>query len=264
MKVILATIFVLFFVSLSFATTSSNIAGSAASSANLGGLLSGTGSASGSASISLPISGLLNLPSQYLGVLLQRATGTFGLLPAVSIVGDLNLGNLLSLGASVQLANAFAQNGATVSLNISLPTCGVLSAITKTTGLASITTPVITVVNDLANSLNSLAASITSDISIGTNLGIVCQAAPSCTIALANLRINGIKVSEDLNVRGGTINNALSVIIPNNLLNTCHFEITATLAINCNVVSATVDSLTSCKFLFELVNGVTGALGSIL
>jgi len=256
MKYVLATIFILFFVSNCLGDLLGSITGSANAAA---GNAHVSGSAAGSVSLATPIQGLLNLPSHYVGALLQRATGTLGLIhPAVSIIADLNLGSLLSLGASADLSNVFAQNGATVSVNISLPTCGILSAVTKTTGLSGITNPVISVVDNLASHLTQLVAQITSDISIGNTLGIVCTAAPGCSVSLTNVRINGIRVSEDLNISPSSITNSLSVIITNDLLTTCNFQITANLAINCNVG---VTDITSCRFLFELVNGLIGGLG---
>jgi len=233
------------------------------SSANAAGSVSAgttTASAAGSAKLSVPVAGLVNLPVSYIGCVAQSATGLIGsLLPGLSVVANAGVGNVLNLASSVNLANTFAQNGATVSLNISVPACGLLSAVANTGALS----PVISLLSDLNNALSGISADLDADLSLGSHLGIYCQAAPSCTVSLSAIAINGIKVSEDLNVNGNSISNTLSVLINNVALGTCNFQVSAQLAVNCGV-GALVDNISQCRFLFELLGAAGSVLGSVL
>jgi hypothetical protein len=194
----------------------------------------------------------------------HSVSGLLGsLLPALSLVANTGAGNVVNLGASVMTANGLSQTGATVSLNISLPACGLLQIVANT----GLLTPVISLVSDLTNILDNLLGSVlgtvNADLALGNILGISCQAAPGCTVSLTAIALNGIKISEDLNVNGNSLSNALSVKITNSLLSTCNFQITAKLSINCGV-TALVDNISQCSFLFGLLNDVTGATGGLL
>jgi len=231
--------------------------GSASGSASggLGGTLGGV------TSIAQPVLGIVNMPLQYVGVITQTVNGLLGaLLPGLSLVANIN-GNLLNLGTSSISASAFAQNGATVNITISLPACGLLRVV----GSIGVLQPVITIVADLlslvTNLLGSITGALTSSLKIGNTLGIVCAAAPGCQVSLRAIALNGIKVSDDLNLLGGgnLVNNQMSVLITNELLTSCNFVITAQLSVYCPV-GQVVDSITGCNFLFGILGGATGGL----
>jgi len=246
--------------------TSTSTSASGSGSASAGGVsASGSGSASAAtSSLPIPIPGIANLPLTYVGVVTHTVSGLLGsLLPALSLVANTGVGNIVNLGASVITANGLSNTGATVSLNISLPACGLLQVVANT----GLLTPVISLVSDLTNILNSLLGTITgvvnADLSLGNNLGIYCQAAPGCTVSLSAIALNGIAISEDLNVNGNSLHNVMSVLISNSLLSTCNFQITANLQVNCGV-AAIVNDITQCNFLFGLLNEVTGSGGGLL
>jgi len=235
--------------------------GSGSGSASAGGI-SGSGSLSGTLAIAQPVIGIVNMPIQFVGVITQTVNGLLGaLLPGLSLVANIN-GNLLNLGSSSVSASAFAQNGATVNLTISLPACGLLRVV----GSIGVLQPVITIVCDLlsivTNLLGSITGALTSSLRIGNILGISCAAAPGCQVSLRAIALNGIKVSEDLNLLGGgnLLTNQMSVLINNDILSTCNFVITAQLTINCPLTVVT-DNITGCRFLFGLLDGVVGGGG---
>jgi len=109
--------------------------------------------------------------------------------------------------------------------------------------------------------LNGLTGTLSSTLQLGNNLGIFCQAAPGCTVSLKAIALNGIKISEDLHVLGGStlLSNQASVAITHDLLSSCNFVITAQLSVNCPV-GQVVNSITGCNFLFGLLGGATGGL----
>jgi len=249
MKVTIFVLFLAIFISTSFCANKASISTSTSRAA-----------------LPIPVAGLVNLPVTYLGVVTNTVSGLLGsLLPAISLIANVGVGNILTLGTSVITANGLSTTGATVAINITLPACGLLQVVADT----GLLTPVISLVSDVTNLVNSLLSgllgTVTADLSLGNNLGIWCQAAPGCTVSLTVIALNGIVVSEDLNVNGNSLNNVLSVLITNDLLSTCNFQITANLQVNCGV-TALVDNITQCNFLFGLLNDVTGGglLGGLL
>jgi len=233
---------------------------SAGVSGAVNGALSGLG---GVTSIAKPVIGLVGMPLQYVGVVTQIVDGLLGSqLPAVSLIANINAGNILNLGSSSVTANAFIKNGATVNINITLPgTSGILRVVAST----GLLTPILSVVGDLlnvvSNLLNGLTGSLTSTLQIGNNLGIFCQAAPGCTVSLKAIALNGIKVSDDLTLLGSNslVNNQASVSIVNSLLSANNVVLTAQLSVNCPV-GQVVNTVTGCNFLFGLLSGATGGL----
>jgi len=239
-------------------------AGSNSASAGASGAVSGAlNGLSGVTSLAKPVIGIVGMPLQFVGVVTQIVDGILGSqLPAVSIIANLSTGNILNIGSSNIAANAFIQNGATVNINITLPgTSGILRVVAST-GLLQ---PILSLVGDLlsvvTNLLNGLTGSLSSTLQIGTNLGIVCQAAPGCTVSLKAIALNGIRVSEDLSLLGSDslVNNHASVSIVNSLLSGNNVVLSAQLSVNCPV-GQVVNSVTGCNFLFGLLGGATGGL----
>jgi len=234
---------------------SNSVSGSAS-----GGLLGGSG---GVLSIAQPVLGIVGMPLQYIGVLTHVVDGVLGAqLPAVSIVANLSTGNILNLGTSNIAANAFIQNGATVNINITLPgTSGILRVVASTGLLQPILSVVGDVLNIVSNLLNGITGSLGATLQLGNNLGIFCQAAPGCTVSLKAIALNGVKISEDLNLLGSNslVNSQASVSIVNSLLSGDNVVLSAQLSVNCPV-GQVVNSITGCNFLFGLLGGATGGL----
>jgi len=210
--------------------------------------VSTSASASSSTSLAVPVVGLASgLPlTNCVGTIVEQASGVLGALaPALSIVGagENIVIDVLNLVSSDLTAAELPTTGVDINISISLPACGVIKSVLTIGG--DILLPVESLVADLLNA-------ITGGIQISSNAGIWCQAGPGCRLLLANICLNGIKISEDLVVNGGSVNNLLSVVIDNNLLLGCSWTITATLQLDC-ATSLLTDTITQCRFLFGIL-----------